>query len=596
MRSGPSENEVRCCNACRQDEEDMGETLNAARDAATSVTHKGYTFLDNDLTPADWSFAEVCKEAKQIGARLQALGLAKGDRLALVLSAPENFVLSFLGTISAGVMPVPLYPPLALGRLDNYIDRAIGILRVSGAKALLTTKELLPALHPVLSRVPTLKNLLDIETVQQMPGDLVLTETVTQPDEPCFLQFTSGSTSAPRGVVVTHRNLIANARAIIDTLQANSESDRAVSWLPLYHDMGLIGFVIASLVAQIPVIFIPTIAFVKHPGVWMETVHKYRATITFGPNFAFDLATKRAPKNCRIKLDLSCLRVLGCGAEPINPKTMENFLEAFAPWGLNANTLMPCYGMAEATLAIAFDHLNRPMRKLVIDRKAYETKNIARPLSGDNKSLDPKKRFELVSCGRTFPGHEIKILDEKGTPLPEGKVGEIVFKGPSVTPGYFQNPEASRQLLKGGWLHTGDLGFILKGDLYVSGRQKDLVIINGRNYPPQAIEWVVEEIAGIRKGSVVAFSVKGDSTEKLIVIAETALSDTAELALAVSEQIRSALGLAVDKVVLVGRGSIPKTSSGKLQRRKAKALFERGLLGQQGDRAEIASAESLILG
>ena len=574
----------------------MGETLNAARDAAMSITHRGYTFLDNDLTPTCRSFAEVCKEAKRMGACFQALGLAKGDRLALVLSAPEDFVLSFLGTVSAGAMPVPLYPPLVLGRLDNYIDKAVGILRGSGAKAVLTTKELIPVLYPVLSRVTTLKNLLDIETLRQATGDMVLSETVMQPDEPCFLQFTSGSTSAPRGVIVTHRNLIANARAIIECLQVDPDLDRAVSWLPLYHDMGLIGFVIASLVAQISVVFIPTIAFVKHPGVWMETVHKYRATITFGPNFAFDLATKRAPKLSRINPDLSCLRVLGCGAEPINPKTMESFLAVFAPWGLRPNAILPCYGMAEATLAMAFDHLHKPMRKLVINRQVYETRNIARPISTNGKPLDPKKKFELVSCGRTFPDHEIKIFDEKGNALPEGHVGEIVFRGPSVTPGYFENPEASRQLLEGGWLHTGDLGFILNGDLYISGRQKDLVIINGRNYPPQAIEWVVEEIAGIRKGSVVAFSVNGDSTEKLIIIAETVMTENAELVLAIGEQIRSALGLTVHQVVLVGRGSIPKTSSGKLQRRKTKALFEEGLLGIHGGASESSSTESLALG
>jgi fatty-acyl-CoA synthase len=573
---------------------DMGETLNTARDAATSVTHKGYTFLDNDLTPTDWSFAEVCKEAKRIGASLQGMGLAKGDRLALVLSSPQDFVLSFLAAVSAGVMPVPLYPPLALGRMDNYIDRAAGILRVSGARVLLTTRDFIPVLEPLLSRISWLKNLLEIETLQQASPDIALSEIVTRPDEPCFLQFTSGSTSAPRGVVVTHRNLIANARAIIETLEINPDSDRAVSWLPLYHDMGLIGFVIASLVGQIPVVFIPTIAFVKHPGIWMETVHKYRASVTFGPNFAFDLAARRAPKNSRTILDLSCLRVLGCGSEPINPKTMECFLSAFSPFGLQSNAIMPCYGMAEATLAIAFDHLHRPMQKLVIDRHAYETRNIAVPVNGD-KAPDPKKRFELVSCGRTFRDHEIRILDENDEPLPEGKVGEIAFRGPSVTPGYFKNPEASRQLLKGGWLHTGDLGFILKGDLYISGRQKDLVIINGRNYPPQAIEWIVEEIAGIRKGSVVAFSVDGEATEKLIIIAETTMTENAELAQAISDQVRSALSLTVNKVVLVGRGTIPKTSSGKLQRRRAKAMFEGGLLGNPDDRSSLPASEGLSI-
>jgi fatty-acyl-CoA synthase len=383
---------------------------------------------------------------------------------------------------------------------------------------------------------------------------------------------------------------------IIRSLEIHPDRDSAVSWLPLYHDMGLIGFVITTLVAQIPAIFIPTIAFVKHPGIWMETVHKYRGTITFGPNFAFDLAAKRTLKNPRVKLDLSCLRVLGCGAEPINPKTMENFLSTFSPCGLKDHALMPSYGMAEATLAIAFDHLARPVRKLVIDRQAYESENIARPIKSNGKPQDPKNRFELVSCGRTFPDHELKILDEEGNSLPEGRVGEIVFKGPSVTPGYFQNLEASRQLLQGGWLHTGDLGFILNGDLFISGRQKDLVIINGRNYPPQAIEWVVEEITGVRKGSVVAFSVDGDSTEKLIIIAETTMTDTAELAQAVSDQVRAAFGLVVDKVVLVGRGSIPKTSSGKLQRRHTKALFEGGLLGHPGDRPATISTESIALG
>jgi fatty-acyl-CoA synthase len=573
----------------------MEETLTAARDAAISVAHKGYTFLDNDLKPTHWSFAEVCKEAKRIGACLQALGLAKGDRLGLVLAAPENFVLSFLGAISAGIMPVPMFPPLSLCRLDNYLDKAVGILRVSGAKTLLTTKELIPALQPALSRAPSLQSVLDIETLLQTSSDLALFENEIQPEEPCFLQFTSGSTSEPRGVIVTHRNLMANARAIIQSLEIDPCLDRAVSWLPLCHDMGLIGFVVSSLVAQVPVVFIPTIAFVKHPGVWMETVHKYRATITFGPNFAFDLAAKRASKISRLNPDLSCLRVLGCGAEPINPKTMESFIAAFAPWGLKPNAILPCYGMAEATLAIAFDHLHRPMRKLVIDRQAYESRSIAQPLADNEDEQDPRKRFELVSCGRTFAGHEIQILDDRGKPLPEGHAGEIVFRGPSVTPGYFQNPEASLQTLQGGWLHTGDIGFILNGDLYISGRQKDLVIINGRNYPPQAIEWIVEEISGIRKGSVVAFSVNGDATEKLIIIAETLMTDSAELEQAIVEQIRSALGLTVHKVVLVGRGSIPKTSSGKLQRRRTKDLFEGGMLGRSNNGLETASTEGLSL-
>lgn len=572
----------------------MAETLNSMRDAVAHLENKGYTFLDNDLTPITRSFAEVSREAKRIGACLQSLGFVKGDRLALILNSPELFVLHFLGAISAGVMPVPMYPPLVLGRLDNYIDRAAGILRVSGAKALLTTEDLIPVTQSLLDRVPTLNSILDVEALRQTNGNSPLNEPLTQPGDPCFLQFTSGSTSAPRGVIVTHGNLIANARAITACLEIQSKTDIAVSWLPLYHDMGLIGFVITTLVAQIPVVFIPTIAFVKHPGMWMETVHKYRATITFGPNFAFDLAAKRAPKISRAT-DLSCLRILGCGSEPINPKTMQAFITAFAPFGLKPNAILPSYGMAEATLAIAFDHVHNSLQKLVIDRHEYETQNMARPIGTNGKATDPKNHFELVSCGRTFPGHEISILNNEGESLPEGHVGEIAFKGPSVTPGYFQNPEASRQLLQGGWLHTGDLGFILNGNLYISGRQKDLVIINGRNYPPQAIEWIVEEVEGIRRGSVVAFSINGDSTERLVIIAETTMTGNEDLAPLISNQVRSALGLAVHKVVLVGRGSIPKTSSGKLQRRQTKALFEGGQLGFPGGATESAPAERLGL-
>jgi fatty-acyl-CoA synthase len=556
----------------------MEETLFTARDAVRSVTHKGFTFLDNDFTPSEWSFARIVEEAGRVGSCIRAAGLTRGDRIALVLKTPETFVLSFLGAVCAGVMPVPLYPPLALGHLDNYIDKAVGILRVSGAKALVTNNEFLPLFESVKPKTPDLASLLDVETLRESTSSFTPCDVVDRPDDACFLQFTSGSTSAPRGVIVTHRNLIANARAIIASLEIDSEKDRAVSWLPLYHDMGLIGFVITTLVAQISAVFIPTITFAKHPGIWMETVHRYRATITFGPNFAFDLAARRAPKNIRTDLDLSCLRVLGCGAEPINPKTMEHFLAVFTPWGLKANALMPCYGMAEATLAMAFDHLNRPVQKLTIDRHAYESENRALPAGNNGHRRSPENRMELVSCGHPIPGHEIRIVDGNGLPLPESRVGEIVFRGPSVTPGYFRNRAATARLLKNGWLHTGDLGFIYHGELYISGRQKDLVIINGRNYPPQAIEWIVEEIAGIRKGSVVAFSIQGDSTEKLIIIAETAMPAISELILTIHEQVRSALGLVVDKVVLVKRGSIPKTSSGKLQRRKTRALFESGIL------------------
>lgn len=569
----------------------MTETLLEALEKASAITERGYTFLDGELRPNEWSFNALAKEAKRRGAKLRAMGLNKGDRLAMIIPEPEDFVLSFLGAVAVGVVPVPMYPPLALGRLDSYIDSAASILAASGAKMLLTTKQVSPVLWSLVSKVDGLQDLILAEKLREKSADDAESIDVSiTPDDVCFLQFTSGSTAAPKGVIVTHRSLSANSKAIMfDGLESDPSIDRGISWLPLYHDMGLIGFVIAPLFATVPVVYIPTITFVKRPTVWMETVHKYRGTITFGPNFAFGLAAKRAPKTAGA-LDLSCLRVIGCGAEPINGGTMRSFVDAFTPFGVKPKAMMPCYGMAEATLAMAFDRLTRPMRTVSIDRAAYEELNTAQEMQSSGKDT-----IELVSCGRTFPGHDLGIMNEAGELLAEGKVGEIVFRGPSVTPGYFQNPAATEELLKGGWLHTGDLGFMLGGEVFISGRMKDLIILNGRNYYPQAIEWIVERAEGVRKGNVVAFSIQGDATEKLIVVAESTTEDRARVSESVSTELKQALGLAVGEVVLVPKGAIPKTSSGKLQRRKTKLQYEDGSLGSQGVRTLGSTAAKVTL-
>jgi fatty-acyl-CoA synthase len=569
----------------------MTDTLVDVLDSIGSIHHKGYTFLDNDLAPSAWSFADLAAEAKRRGAALKARGLQKGDRLAIIVPEPEDFILSFLGAVTAGVVPVPMYPPLALGRLDSYVDSAASIMKTAGAKMLLTTKQIAPILWSLTARVPTLTDLVLTEKLKAeastMPAHTGVTIT---PDDVCFLQFTSGSTAAPKGVMVTHRGLAANSRAImIDGLKSHGDRDRGVSWLPLYHDMGLIGFVIAPLFTEVPVVFMPTLVFVKRPGSWMETVAKYRGTITFGPNFAFGLAAKRAHKSAAGSLDLSCLRVVGCGAEPINAETMRTFVETFKPMGLSENALMPCYGMAEATLAMAFDDLSSPMKTIRIDRARYEAENVA------ERVHNGAAHIELVSCGRTFPGHELAIMGDDGRLLSEGHVGEIVFRGPSMTAGYFENHQATRDLLKGGWLHTGDLGFMVDDQVFISGRQKDLIILNGRNYHPQAIEWIVEQTDGVRKGNVVAFSTIGQDTERLIVVAESTALDQERVKASVSAQLKASLGLAAQEVILVPRGAIPKTSSGKLQRRKTKFQYESGSLGVEGTRALGSTAAKVTL-
>lgn len=574
----------------------MARTLVEVLQNAANITHKGYTFLDDRLEAREWSFSDISREAVRRARIFRSLGLNKGDRVALIVPEGEDFVLSFFGAVRAGLVPVPMYPPLALGKLDAYVDAAARIITSSGAKMLVTTKQVSPIVWSLVSRVDGLRELLLTEKLRDF-DDSAITASIDDveitPEDPCFLQFTSGSTSEPKGVIVSHGNLVANSKAIMfDGLDSDPEKDRGVSWLPLYHDMGLIGFVIAPYLAHVPVVFIPTLTFVKRPQVWMEVASKYRGTITFAPNFAFGLAAKRATERRLAALDLSSLRCIGCGAEPINPQTMRTFMDAFEPAGLKAEAIMPCYGMAEATLAIAFADLKTPLKTLTINRSEYEEYKLAVPYQG----LDGSQAIELVACGTTFPEHEVAIMGEGGRLLPEGEVGEIVVRGPSITRGYFENEAASRELLAGGWLHTGDLGFLHDGNLYISGRQKDLIILNGKNYHPQAFEWEVEQIDGVRKGNVVAFSRAGESSEELVIVAEVK-KDTDERSVtdAIGRVVHDATSVQVRDVVLVQAGALPKTSSGKLQRRKTKAEYDSGVLGRQGNRTLGSTATKVSL-
>ncbi|MFO0725801.1 MAG: fatty acyl-AMP ligase [Myxococcota bacterium] len=544
---------------------------------AEDVEERGFTFLSADLEESPYSFRALVAEARKRGRHLQKMGLKKGDRLAMVIPESEDFVLTFLGAVSVGVVPVPMYPPLALGKLDGYMETAERILSTSRARVLVTTKKVAPILWSLAGKAKGLEDIITVDRLAE-PAPFDGEPVSVSPSDPCFLQFTSGSTSDPKGVVVTHSSLIHNARAIMfDGLDSEPTKDKGVSWLPLYHDMGLIGFVLSPIVAHVPVVFIQTMSFVKRPTVWMDTVSKYKGTITFAPNFAFALAAKYAERNKKPGFDVSSLRVVGCGAEPINAGTLRKFQDAFGPSGLSENAIMPCYGMAEATLAMSFDPLTQPYSSVRIDREAYENDNLAKVVNAEAQGS-----VELVACGRTFPGHQIGIMSPEGKLCGDGVVGELVFSGPSVANGYFENPEASANAIKNGWLHTGDLGFMIDGVVYISGRMKDLIILNGRNYHPQAIEWEVEQIDGIRKGNVVAFAVRGEETEKLVIVAESRKdADVPVLSEKVKDAVKNALGLSVHEVMLVPPGGLPKTSSGKLQRRKTRAGFESGALGRE---------------
>ncbi len=567
------------------------QTVVHAIDEGRGELQRGYTFTAADGKEDFHSFDRLRAEAMKRARHFRQLGLKKGDRLAMVLPDGVDFVPTFFGALWAGLVPVPLYPPLTLGRLDSYLDALVTILRKAEPAALCTSKRVQAILWSVVGKVPSLSQVVLAEYLAADPEVAEPMEPVTG-DDVAFLQFTSGSTSSPKGVVVTHASLRANAWGIMhDGLQAGPD-DVGVSWLPLYHDMGLIGFVLAPMFHGTPVVFLPTLSFVKSATLWMETLHKKRGTITFAPNFAYALVTKRAKPEMLARWDLSCVRAFGCGAEPINPDTMRAFLDTFSRAGVKPHALLPCYGMAEATLAITFIPMDEQLKTDRIDAAAYQATRRAEALPNPEAG---QKALELVCCGKPFPGHEVAIFDERGRAVPERVVGEVVCRGPSVAAGYFRDPVGSQKAFADGWLRTGDLGYLADGELYIAGRQKDLIIVNGRNYDPQRIEWLVDELPGVRKGSAVAFSRPGRSSEELVVVAESRDKDYESVREAVRQRVTEQLQLVPAEVVLLAPGALPKTSSGKLQRQKTRAQYLDGTLGTEGVRTLGGAAQRLML-
>lgn len=534
---------------------------------------RGFTFVGRDRVERYYGYDELEQEAKRRAAHLAAQGTRKGDRIALVIGEPHEFVLTFLGAAVAGAVPVPIFPRASFKKVDAYVDVLRHIISSSGAKRVFCQESNRELVEKVALEGVELAN---VETAFEGQAPAFEAPTIT-PDDLCFLQFTSGSTSKPKGVMVTHANLVANAQAFLGPAGLDrKDDDKGVSWLPLFHDMGLIGFVLGTLICDIPVVLLPTETFARSPMIWLQTIHKHRGTITFAPNFAFQLVAKRAKERDLRELDLSGVRVAGCGAEPIRAQTLVEFAEKFAPTGFPKTALLPSYGMAEATLAITFHPLGT---ELVIDRVDADAlaTGEARPATSDSAKV-----MELVGNGKGFPEHEVAIVDETATPLPERRVGEVVTRGPSVTAGYFENQEATAGSWKNGWLHTGDLGYFADGHLFICGRAKDLIIIRGANYYPQDIEWSVGEMEGVRRGNVFAFSVMRDGSEELVVAAECVSGDAARLQDEIATAVTSEFGLKPAEVVMVPVGTLPKTSSGKAQRSKTKSLYESGELAQHG--------------
>lgn len=566
------------------------ETVVAALKRLATVEEYGHTFYDNAGKPTFTSFATLNRTVEARARRLMGLGLKRGERVGMVLAQPMDFVVSFFACLYAGLVPVPMYPPLSFGKLDAWADGALGILQNSEASLLLTDAQLQSVLWQVVPKAKTLKDLLTVEKLDQKAPDTGALPVVAA-DDLCFLQYTSGSTSAPKGVMVTHGNLAANAWVVAtEGMALVPWTDKCVCWLPLYHDMGLIGFVVTPMFVGAQACFIPTLLFVKRPNIWMKVMSEQKANHSFGPNFAYALAARKATDDDLAQWDLSNVRVLGCGAEPIHADTMARFETTMGRAGLKVGSIMPAYGMAEATLAMTFHERNAPLKVHTLDGEIFRAEGRVVPPKDDEVVLG------FVCCGKTFSGHGVGVCDADGNLLGEDVEGELLFRGPSVTRGYWRNPEATEECFRAdGWLRTGDLGFIHEGDVYITGRCKDLIILNGRNHHPTTIEWAVSDVDGVRKGNVVAFSVPGEESEVLVVVCETRPNPPEGTAALVAAAISEQLSLKVHEVVLLGAGQLSKTSSGKLQRRKTREQYLSGELGTQGDRTLGSSGQKLTV-
>jgi 1-acyl-sn-glycerol-3-phosphate acyltransferase len=524
------------------------------------------------------TYGGLQRGAMELAAGLQRRNLDPGETVAIMLPTGLDYFLTFFAVLLAGAIPVPLYPPARPSQIEEHLRRHRGILRNAGARILITLPEvkligtLLKAQVESLTLVETVDALKETaESCTPMP---------VGPDDIAFIQYTSGSTGDPKGVVLTHANLLANIRAMGRVTEVTPD-DVFVSWLPLYHDMGLIGAWLGSLYHGCRLIILPPLSFLARPERWLRAIHRHGGTLSASPNFGYDLCCRRLNDEALHGLDLRSWRLAFNGAEPVSPETLAAFSRRFAPYGFAPEAATPVYGLAECSVGLTFPPLRRGPLIDRIRRTSLVEEGQALPVAGDEPAL------QCVSCGRPLPGHQVRIVDESGRELPDRTQGRLQFKGPSATSGYFRNPEKTRALFQGDWLDTGDLGYSAGGELYLTGRVKDVIIQGGRNIHPQELEEAVGDIPGIRRGCVAVFASADPQTgtERLIVLAESRRKDQegiGELRAAIINRAVDLLGMPPDQVVIAPPGSVLKTSSGKIRRAACRELFAKNAIGAAG--------------
>ena len=524
------------------------------------------------------TYGDLYSSARKTAAVLQTLGIEKGDRVAIMLPTSSAYFDSFYGVVLAGAVPVPIYPPVRRSQLADHLNRQSAILNNCQPKVLITVAEAKTLAHLLKVQVPVLRRIVTPEELLQPDADYQAP--VVNDDDIAFLQYTSGSTGNPKGVVLTHRNLLTNIFADGEHIKANDQ-DVFISWLPLYHDMGLIGAWLGSLFFAVPLVCMSPLMFLGRPQRWLWAIHRYRGTLSAAPNFAYELCLTKVRDKDIQDLDLSSWRVAFNGAEAVSPQTVERFTQRFANYGFRPETMYPVYGLAECAVGLAFPPLGRPP---LIDRVARE------PLASHGHAIAISESDEdavrFVASGRPLAEHEIRIVDEQDRELPDRQEGRLQFRGPSATSGYYRQPQVTRSLFHDGWLDSGDRAYMANGDIFITGRQKDIIIRAGRNIYPEEMEEALGHIEGVRTGRVAVFGSDDPDfgTERLIVVAETRLRNEEErvkLVEKISALANDLTGTPPDDVVLAPAGTVLKTSSGKLRRSDCRALYEQNAIGKK---------------
>jgi len=522
------------------------------------------------------SYGELRQAAVEVAAALQKRGLQAGQSVALMLPTGMDYFRSFFGVLYAGGVPVPIYPPARLSQLDDHMRRQAGILDNAQCRFLITVPE---ARH--LARVlgAQLEHLRSVLVADELHAGPAYVKPPISGSDTAFLQYTSGSTGNPKGVILSHSNLLANIRVDGEAIEASSQ-DVFVSWLPLYHDMGLIGAWLGSLYFGAQLVIMSPLTFLARPVRWLQAIHRYGGTLSAAPNFAYQLCLARIEDDELQGLDLSRWRIAMNGAEAVSPDTIEAFSKRFQEFGFAPEAMFPVYGLAENSVGLAFPDMYQAPRIERIRREPFSQEGRAVPAG-----MDESAALRFVGCGHALSGHDIRIVDSGGHELPERHQGEIQFRGPSATSGYFRNPEATEGLFDGDWLKTGDLAYIADGELFITGRIKDVIIRGGRNIYPHELEEMVGAIEGIRKGRVAVFASQDQThqTEQLVILAESreqAPEKRHALQQRINEIATELTQAPADDILLAPPGTVLKTSSGKIRRAACRELYEQGHIGR----------------